>query len=167
MTTSAVQPTFCDSDSFNFKCRGRQLVAPNWCNLGGGSVWDVVMQPSPGVQAYTFWKSRTQQNVEPRTAILNTSYHTACMPNIQGSEIARHSHCVALAKQTEPGDDCRLHRGIGTHDQTIQTWKKKNNNKQGGFFNVPLKTSQMVNFFLVREKCKQFYALHFAIIHVH
>ena len=28
------------------KCQGRQL-APNLCKLGGGSVWDVVMQPSP------------------------------------------------------------------------------------------------------------------------
>ena len=47
VTTSAVQPTFWDSDSFNLKCRGRQL-APKKCNLGRGSVWDVVMQPSPG-----------------------------------------------------------------------------------------------------------------------
>ena len=29
-----------------FKCYGRQLVS-NWCNLGGGSVWDVVVKPSP------------------------------------------------------------------------------------------------------------------------
>ena len=28
------------------KCHGRQLPAPNRCNLGGGSVWDVVVQPS-------------------------------------------------------------------------------------------------------------------------
>ena len=35
-------PPFRDSDSFSFKCHGRQL-APNRCNLGGGSVWDVVM----------------------------------------------------------------------------------------------------------------------------
>ena len=50
VATSAVQqPTFSDSDSFNFKCHGRQL-APNRCNLGGGrSVWDVVEQPSPGL----------------------------------------------------------------------------------------------------------------------
>ena len=47
--TSAVQPTFWDSDSFNFKCHGRQL-APNRCNLDGGSVWDVVVQPSPGLR---------------------------------------------------------------------------------------------------------------------
>ena len=48
MTTSAVQPTFGDSDNFNFKCHSRQL-APTRCNLGGGSVWDVVVQPSPGL----------------------------------------------------------------------------------------------------------------------
>ena len=46
VTTSAVQPTFWDSDSFNFKCHGRQL-APNRCKLGGRLVWDIVMQPSP------------------------------------------------------------------------------------------------------------------------
>ena len=44
---SAAQPIFWNSDSFNFKCHGRQL-APNRCNLGGRSVWDVVVQPSPG-----------------------------------------------------------------------------------------------------------------------
>ena len=47
VTTSAVQPTFWDSDSFHFKCHGRHL-APNRCNVGGGSVWDVVVQPGPG-----------------------------------------------------------------------------------------------------------------------
>ena len=46
VTTFAVQPTGWDSDSFNVKCLGRQL-APNRCNLGGGSVWDVVVQPGP------------------------------------------------------------------------------------------------------------------------
>ena len=46
VTTPAVQDTFWDSDSFNVKCYGRQL-APSRCNLGGGSVWDVVVQPSP------------------------------------------------------------------------------------------------------------------------
>ena len=44
----AVQPIFRDSDSFNCKRHGRQL-APNWCNFGGGSVWDVVVQPSLAV----------------------------------------------------------------------------------------------------------------------
>ena len=43
-----MQPTFWDTDSFNFMCCGRQL-APNRYNLGGGLVWDVVMQPSPEV----------------------------------------------------------------------------------------------------------------------
>ena len=38
VSTSDVQPTFWYSDSLNFKCHGRQL-APNRCNLGGGSVW--------------------------------------------------------------------------------------------------------------------------------
>ena len=47
-TTSAMQPTSWDSDSCNFKCHGRQL-APNRCSLGGGSVWDLVVQPSPDV----------------------------------------------------------------------------------------------------------------------
>ena len=47
VTTSAVQPTFWDSDSFDIKCYGRQL-APSRCNLGRGSGWDVVAQPSPG-----------------------------------------------------------------------------------------------------------------------
>ena len=46
VTTSAVKPTFWDNDSFTSKCHGRQL-APNRCNLGGRSVWDVVVQPSP------------------------------------------------------------------------------------------------------------------------
>ena len=46
VTVSAVQPTFWDSDSFNLKCHGHQL-APNRYTFGGGSVWDVVMQPSP------------------------------------------------------------------------------------------------------------------------
>ena len=44
--TYAVQPTFWDSDSFSVKCHSQQL-APNRSNLGGGSVWDVVVQPSP------------------------------------------------------------------------------------------------------------------------
>ena len=48
VTTSAVQPTFWDSDSFNFERYGRQL-AHSRCNLGGGSVWDVVVQLSPGL----------------------------------------------------------------------------------------------------------------------
>ena len=47
VTTSAEQPTFWDSDSFNCQCHGRQL-APNRCSLGEGSVWDVVVQRSPG-----------------------------------------------------------------------------------------------------------------------
>ena len=34
VTTSAVKPTFWDSDSFNFKCHGLQLP-PNRCNLAG------------------------------------------------------------------------------------------------------------------------------------
>ena len=42
-----LQPTFWDSDSFNLKCHGRQLASSRY-NLGGGSVWDVVVQPSPG-----------------------------------------------------------------------------------------------------------------------
>ena len=32
---------------FNFKFHGRQL-APNRCSFGGVSVWDVIVQPSPG-----------------------------------------------------------------------------------------------------------------------
>ena len=32
------------------QCHGHQL-ASNRCNLGGGSVWDVVVQPSPGFVA--------------------------------------------------------------------------------------------------------------------
>ena len=43
-----LSPTFWDNDSFNFKCHGRQL-ASNRCNLRGGSVWGVVVQPSPGL----------------------------------------------------------------------------------------------------------------------
>ena len=46
VTNSAVQPTVCDSDRFNFKSHGRQL-APSKCNLGGRSVWEVVVQPFP------------------------------------------------------------------------------------------------------------------------
>ena len=47
LKTSAVQPTICDSNSFNFKCQYGRLLAPNRCNLGGGGlVWDVVLQPS-------------------------------------------------------------------------------------------------------------------------
>ena len=47
-------PTFWDSDSLNFKCHGLDFkchghqLAPYRCNLGGGLVWDVVVQLSPG-----------------------------------------------------------------------------------------------------------------------
>ena len=46
VTTSTLQSAFWDHDSFNCKCHGRQL-AQNRCNLGGGTVYDIVMQPSP------------------------------------------------------------------------------------------------------------------------
>ena len=45
MTTSAVTFWGVVTVRFSFKCHGRRLP-PNRCNLGGGSVWDVVEQPS-------------------------------------------------------------------------------------------------------------------------
>ena len=48
-----MQPTFWDSDSFNFKYQ--KIMVAIWLplnhrrNLGGGSVWDVVVQPGPAL----------------------------------------------------------------------------------------------------------------------
>ena len=75
VTTSAVQPTFWDSDSFNFKCHGRKL-APNRCSLGGGSAWDVVLQPSPGdfcVLPKTVILDKTSDSTESLSQVLKSS----------------------------------------------------------------------------------------------
>ena len=48
VTISAVQPTFWDSDSFNFKWHGHKL-APNRTNLGERLIWDI-----PADIAYTW-----------------------------------------------------------------------------------------------------------------
>ena len=50
VTASAVQPTFLDSDSFNIL----SAIVASWRLIGaalaeGGSVWDVAVQPSPGL----------------------------------------------------------------------------------------------------------------------
>ena len=39
---------FWDRDSFNFKCHGRHL-APNRCNLGGGSGWSGTLSCNPAL----------------------------------------------------------------------------------------------------------------------
>ena len=49
VTNDAVQATFWGRVTvFNFKCAWSPVGNPNRCNLGGGSVWDVVEQPGPG-----------------------------------------------------------------------------------------------------------------------
>ena len=48
VTTSAVQPTFWARDTCSYTCHGRQLSS-NTCDLDGGTVKDVVGQPSPDV----------------------------------------------------------------------------------------------------------------------
>ena len=48
VTTSAVQPTFWDSDSFKFSAIVASWLPTGGATLGGGWGWDVVEQPGPG-----------------------------------------------------------------------------------------------------------------------
>ena len=83
VTTSADQSTFWESDSFNFKCRGRQLTRSQqvqpWRRVGLGYV---VVQPSPellpnagGISTEVCQDIVTQHPPPPVCSVFAFPYH--------------------------------------------------------------------------------------------
>ena len=111
VATSGVQPTFLDSDRFNFKCHGGQL-APNRCNHGGGTVWDVVVQPNPGpTPIYSVVKTT------PICSVAKTN------SNLQGGQDQPQS-----ARWLRPTPICRV---VKTYPQ-YERWSRRTSNLKGG-----------------------------------